>query len=111
MFHLLFLEVTVVNADEFPPQFLAGSGLVRVPEDFPPGLAVLVLRATDADLPDRVRYALTDTDTGLPFVLLSDSGHVLLAAPLDREAEDVYHLHFQALSGQGGAANLSVEVQ
>lgn len=97
-----------MNADEYPPQFLTGSGIITVSETFPPGLVLFVLQASDDDLPDVIGYTLTDTD--LPFLVLPDSGEVVLQSRLDREAMAAYQLHFEAVSNKGDTAVLAVEV-
>lgn len=97
-----------MNVDEYPPLFLTGSGNITVREDFPSGLVLFILQASDDDLPDVIGYTLTDT--GLPFLVLPDSGEVVLQSRLDREAVAVYHLHLEAVNDKGATASVAVEV-
>ena len=103
-------QIEVWNIDEHNPQFLTGSGTITVSEASPVGIPVLVLQADDADVTDVIRYTLREQSTSLPFVLLEDSGQLILRHPLDREVEDVYLLHVDAANQLGMEDTLTLQV-
>ncbi|XP_076447691.1 protocadherin Fat 4-like [Babylonia areolata] len=104
------VQLEIANEDEHSPQFLTSpGGTLTVAEDFPLGVVLLHLQAEDLDDPEDLNYTLTTTNT--PFLVLPDSGQVILGSPLDREAVEEYSLQFLTMNHRGDSASLAVKVQ
>ncbi|KAG9510252.1 Protocadherin Fat 4, partial [Fragariocoptes setiger] len=80
-----------------PPLLLAPGGVAYVAEDAPVGQQVARVYAVDADAGDngRVTYAITAGARG-HFRIARDTGVLSVAAPLDRETQDMYALTLEA---------------
>ncbi|XP_075842741.1 protocadherin Fat 1 isoform X2 [Microtus pennsylvanicus] len=90
------LDVTVLDANDNPPEFLQESYFVEVSEDKGINSDIIQVEATDKDLgpSGHVRYSiLTDTDK---FSIDSATGVVKIIRPLDREVQPVHYLKIEA---------------
>ncbi|KAM7328679.1 hypothetical protein ACRRTK_012771 [Alexandromys fortis] len=90
------LDVTVLDANDNPPEFLQESYFVEVSEDKGINSDIIQVEATDQDLgpSGHVRYSiLTDTDK---FSIDSATGVVKIIRPLDREVQPVHYLKIEA---------------
>ena len=85
-------EVTVTRSNTYSPRFAQTEFRVNVSEDVTAGVVVLLPRATDNDLGQRVSYSMknTETEIALPFEVNSTSGAVRVIDQLDRELFDWY---------------------
>ncbi|KAK7496158.1 hypothetical protein BaRGS_00012568 [Batillaria attramentaria] len=104
------IQVNLVNADEFSPQFINGGGSVTLLEDSPVGVAVLVVSASDQDIPDVISYAIVTGNDDSTFFIRSDDGQVLLLKTLDRETVNSYTLGIQASNSLGDDVTISVQI-
>lgn len=90
------LDVTVLDANDNPPEFLQESYFVEVSEDKEVNSEIIQVEATDKDLgpSGHVTYSiLTDTDK---FSIDSATGVVRIIQPLDREVQPVHYLKIEA---------------
>ncbi|XP_045763036.1 fat-like cadherin-related tumor suppressor homolog isoform X2 [Maniola jurtina] len=91
----LIVEVADVDENAHTPAFAERVALAAsVPENAPPGTAVLTARATDDDPPgrdSRLAYYVVG-GSGLAHFSVDDAGVVRTATPLDREATPHYWL-------------------
>ncbi|CAH6787249.1 Fat1 [Phodopus roborovskii] len=90
------LDVTVLDANDNPPEFLQESYFVEVSEDKEINSEIIQVEATDKDLgpSGHVTYSiLTDTDK---FSIDSATGVVRITQPLDREEQPVHYLKVEA---------------
>ncbi|MEJ1285075.1 hypothetical protein NN561_016065 [Cricetulus griseus] len=90
------LDVTVLDANDNPPEFLQESYFVEVSEDKEVNSEIIQVEATDKDLgpSGHVTYSiLTDTDR---FSIDSATGVVRIIQPLDREVQPVHYLKIEA---------------
>lgn len=95
---LASVNITVLDGNDNAPRFARASYAARVREDAAPGARVLQLIADDADsgANGRVTYAIARGDPTGRFAIDADTGHLALAAPLDREAQAAYALEVRA---------------
>lgn len=98
------VEITVVNVDEIPPEFIGPCG-VLVRESVDPGTPITLCIATDIDdtspIPGvAVRYELLEGNVGGAFAISND-GTVSVAAPVDRETIDFYSIVVRATDTVG----------
>ncbi|KAK2498715.1 hypothetical protein MC885_013008, partial [Smutsia gigantea] len=90
------LDVTVLDANDNPPEFLQESYFVEVNEDKEENSEIIQVEATDKDLGPNghVTYSiLTDTDK---FSIDSMTGVVRVVNSLDREAQHIHYLKIEA---------------
>ena len=98
------VDITVVNVDEIPPEFIGPCG-VLVRESVDTGMAITTCIATDIDdtstIPGfAVRYELLEGNVGGAFSISND-GTVRVAAPVDRETLDFYSIVVRATDVAG----------
>ena len=100
------LDITVIDANDNPPQFLQGSFVVMVTENTTIGTIVASLTATDADEGTNAvtEYTLEGAAAAGLFNI-SDNGDLVLAASLDREEDTSYT--FSVLAVDTAAPSLS----
>ncbi|XP_068628013.1 fat-like cadherin-related tumor suppressor homolog [Battus philenor] len=92
------VNITVLDGNDNAPVFSQTSYGAQVREDAAPGAPVLQVVADDADAGanGRVTYSIVRGDRDARFAVDADTGHVSLAAPLDREATPAYVLELRA---------------
>lgn len=95
---VLKLSVNVTDANDNAPVLDSALYNATVPEEEPPPLKVVRVRATDADsgLNGRVMYKLTGGAED-SFEIDPDTGDIVTSARLDREAADTYQLTVEAV--------------
>ena len=93
------VRIVVNDANDNAPVFIKSTFSFFFPENTPVGTPVVTLNATDPDLGlnGRVKYYL-DTDTQ-DFRLNPDTGLLVVAKTLDREAKEYYDLTVRAVDG------------
>ena len=104
--------INVLNVNEHAPIFSDATYHAEVAEDAMRGTAVAQIVASDADIGDVLRYAITSgNDDGL-FNINTDSGQITLVGALDYETATSHTLTIQVTdsTGQTGTANLIVAV-
>ncbi|XP_052738209.1 fat-like cadherin-related tumor suppressor homolog isoform X2 [Bicyclus anynana] len=110
------VNVTVLDANDNAPAFARPAYAARVREDAAVGARVVQVVADDADdgANGRVTYSIARGDPEGRFAIDADTGHVSLAAPLDRERAAAYALEVRArdrgVPALESAAPLAVEV-
>lgn len=90
------LPITILDINDNPPKFERPLASFRVTENAHNGTAIFRVNATDADLGENAHIAyslITDTDH---FRVDSNSGILYVAAPLDRETQELYELKIKA---------------
>jgi protocadherin Fat 1/2/3 len=90
------LDITVLDTNDNPPEFLQEHYFVEVSEDKDINSEIIQVEATDKDLGSNghVTYSiLTDTDK---FAIDSMTGVVKIVQPLDRELQPVHYLKIEA---------------
>ena len=106
------IVINVLNVYEYAPIFSDATYHAEVAEDATRGTAVAQIVASDADIGDVLRYAITSgNDDGL-FNINADSGQITLVGALDYETATSHTLTIQVTdsTGQTGTANLIVAV-
>ncbi|KAM9852933.1 protocadherin-16-like [Aulostomus maculatus] len=85
------VEVTVLDMNDHSPQFQSSSYTADVSEDVPIGSLVLEVKAVDLDqgLNSQVMYFLSSGSKSM-FIIDQSTGHIITAAPLDRERTASY---------------------
>ncbi len=104
--------INVLNVYEYAPIFSDATYHAEIAEDATRGTAVAQIVASDADIGDVLRYAITSgNDDGL-FNINADSGQITLVGALDYETATSHTLTIQVTdsTGQTGTANLIVAV-
>ena len=104
--------INVLNVYEYAPIFSDATYHAEIAEDATRGTAVAQIVASDADIGDVLRYAITSgNDDGL-FSINVDSGQITLVGALDYETATSHTLTIQVTdsTGQTGTANLIVAV-
>ncbi|XP_075972507.1 FAT atypical cadherin kugelei isoform X2 [Anticarsia gemmatalis] len=91
------VSITVLDVNDNPPYCVRHRYVSRLPEDAPNGTRVMTLATGDADEPatSRLRYYLTG-DHAHHFAINKETGEVVVAAALDREARATYRLRAHA---------------
>ncbi|XP_046394946.1 protocadherin-like wing polarity protein stan isoform X2 [Ischnura elegans] len=99
------VTVLVSDANDHAPVFEGAPYTTTVPEDAPVGTTVLVVSATDGDVGEnaKITYSLGHAGlagTSIPeFTINSQTGALLVGAPLDRERVPGYSLTVTATDG------------
>lgn len=85
------VEVMVMDINDHSPQFERNSYTADISEDVPIGSLVLELKAIDLDQGpnSQVLYFLSSSSHSM-FIIDQDTGHIITAAPLDREKTASY---------------------
>eukprot|EP00063_Salmo_salar_P095100 XP_014069935.1 PREDICTED: protocadherin-16-like [Salmo salar] len=111
------VEVTLLDVNDHSPQFTSPSYTADLPEDTPIGSLVLEVSATDLDQGSnsQVLYFLSRGSQGM-FIIDQHTGHVITAAPLDRERTasytfDVCATDSSPASPRNSTATVNVYVQ
>ncbi|XP_052323476.1 protocadherin-16 [Oncorhynchus keta] len=111
------VEVTLLDVNDHSPQFTSPSYTTDLSEDVPIGSLVLEVSATDLDQGSnsQVLYFLSRGSQGM-FIIDQHTGHVITAAPLDRERTTLYTFHVCAIdsspaSPRNSTAMVTVYVQ
>ncbi len=91
------VDITVTDANDNNPQFDNYTYQVSIPENFPPGMAVLQLHARDPDAGanGQIFYRLSDSSlqsVGKMFGVDAHTGEIYLKSVLDYENEQAYVL-------------------
>ncbi|XP_052890694.1 fat-like cadherin-related tumor suppressor homolog [Anopheles moucheti] len=95
------LPITIMDENDNVPRFEKSLASFRVTENAINGTIIFRVNATDADLGRnaKITYSLV-TDTK-DFLVDSESGILIVVAPLDRERQEVYELKLRATDGGG----------
>uniref|UniRef100_A0A8C7U8V0 Protocadherin-16 n=1 Tax=Oncorhynchus mykiss TaxID=8022 RepID=A0A8C7U8V0_ONCMY len=111
------VEVTLLDVNDHSPQFTSPSYTTDLSEDVPIGSLVLEVSATDLDQGSnsQVLYFLSRGSQGM-FIIDQHTGHVITAAPLDRERTALYTFDVCAIdsspaSPRNSTATVTVYVQ
>uniref|UniRef100_A0A8C7FPU8 Protocadherin-16 n=1 Tax=Oncorhynchus kisutch TaxID=8019 RepID=A0A8C7FPU8_ONCKI len=111
------VEVTLLDVNDHSPQFTSPSYTADLSEDAPIGSLVLEVSATDLDQGSnsQVLYFLSRGSQGM-FIIDQHTGHVITAAPLDRERTasytfDVCATDSSPASPRNSTATVNVYVQ
>uniref|UniRef100_A0A8C7R379 Protocadherin-16 n=1 Tax=Oncorhynchus mykiss TaxID=8022 RepID=A0A8C7R379_ONCMY len=111
------VEVTLLDVNDHSPQFTSPSYTADLSEDAPIGSLVLEVSATDLDQGSnsQVLYFLLRGSQGM-FIIDQHTGHVITAAPLDRERTasytfDVCATDSSPASPRNSTATVNVYVQ
>uniref|UniRef100_A0A8C8IWS8 Protocadherin-16 n=1 Tax=Oncorhynchus tshawytscha TaxID=74940 RepID=A0A8C8IWS8_ONCTS len=111
------VEVTLLDVNDHSPQFTSPSYTTDLSEDVPIGSLVLEVSATDLDQGSnsQVLYFLSRGSQGM-FIIDQHTGHVITAAPLDRERTTLYTFDVCAIdsspaSPRNSTATVTVHVQ
>nr|XP_029535883.1 protocadherin-16-like [Oncorhynchus nerka] len=111
------VEVTLLDVNDHSPQFTSSSYTADLSEDAPIGSLVLEVSATDLDQGSnsQVLYFLLRGSQGM-FIIDQHTGHVITAAPLDRERTasytfDVCATDSSPASPRNSTATVTVYVQ
>ncbi|CAB3222731.1 unnamed protein product [Arctia plantaginis] len=91
------VRIAVLDVNDNPPYCLRHRYRSRLAEDAANGTHVMTLETGDADEPsdNRLRYYLTGEETH-HFAINKETGEVVVAAALDREARSAYRLRAHA---------------
>ncbi|RLV62207.1 hypothetical protein DV515_00019555, partial [Chloebia gouldiae] len=107
--------VNVTDANDNPPVFAQDRYRVILPENAPPGSAVLNLSASDADAGTNAQitysFGKMPTKALQKFVVDAESGSITLQEALDFEDTRSFSLAVQAKDGGGLVAHCKVEVE
>lgn len=91
------IEILVSDLNDNAPVFSSPVYTVSLPEDAEIGTLVTKMHAVDADIGvnRKINYTFIDSFKE-HFKIISDSGIITLAKPLDREEKEIYNLTVQA---------------
>ncbi|XP_071787614.1 protein dachsous-like [Asterias amurensis] len=93
------LKITIVDINDNRPRFPPVSPVI-ISEGAEVGYPVTTVVANDADTNPSIIYQFTSTgNPGSMFAIDQFSGSITLAAPLDREIQDLHSLEIQASDG------------
>ena len=86
------ITVTLIDINEFVPQFTMDSYSVEISEDASVLTSVLTITAADfdGDTGGFIEYSLIDSEDTVPFAIDNDTGVVYITNILDRESIDLY---------------------
>ena len=84
--------VTLLDVNEFPPEFALDSTQIPVSESLTPFTIFLDIKATDGDagIAGVIEYAVTDQTPSPSFSIDNTTGEISTTASLDRENTDTY---------------------
>jgi len=90
------IHVNVKNVNEHAPVFSTGNDSISIPEDTSVGTALYMFSASDNDGDTNLRYTIIEGHDHNLVVLNEVTGVLYLAASLDRELMNHFHLTVQA---------------
>ncbi|XP_053847441.1 protocadherin gamma-B5-like [Vidua macroura] len=109
------LWINVTDANDNPPVFAHDRYRVSLREDTPPGLIVLNVSASDADIGTNahITYGFGETPAKVlkKFIIEAETGSIMLKEPLDFEETRAYTLLVEARDGGGLVSHCKVEVE
>uniref|UniRef100_A0A8C0L927 Protocadherin gamma subfamily B, 5 n=1 Tax=Canis lupus dingo TaxID=286419 RepID=A0A8C0L927_CANLU len=104
------LQIQVTDANDNPPVFNQDIYRVSLPENVPPGTAVLQVSATDQDEGINSEITYSFYRTGQVFSLNSKTGEITTLRTLDFEETKEYSIVVEGRDGGGLAAQCTVEI-
>ena len=110
-----FIDISVSDINEHPPEFISQSFFVVIPETTPPNIGFFAVVATDRDgaSPARdITYAITSTDPLVTsrFRINSQTGELVLTRSLNFENGDRSFLLTVSATNQGTTPRLSSQI-
>ncbi|XP_060087564.1 cadherin EGF LAG seven-pass G-type receptor 2 isoform X2 [Heteronotia binoei] len=92
------VTIQVLDVNDNAPIFVSTPFQSTVLENVPVGYSVIHIQAIDADSGEnaRLEYALVDTSPDFPFTINNNTGWIVVASELDREAMDFYNFGVEA---------------
>ncbi|XP_077190373.1 cadherin EGF LAG seven-pass G-type receptor 2 isoform X2 [Paroedura picta] len=92
------VTIQVLDINDNAPIFVSTPFQSTVLENVPVGYSVIHIQAIDADSGEnaRLEYALVDTSSDFPFTINNNTGWIVVASELDREAVDFYNFGVEA---------------
>ncbi|XP_053103347.1 cadherin EGF LAG seven-pass G-type receptor 2 isoform X2 [Hemicordylus capensis] len=92
------VTIQVLDVNDNAPIFVSTPFQSTVLENVPVGYSVIHIQAIDADSGEnaRLEYALVDTSSHFPFTTNNNTGWIVVASELDREAVDFYNFGVEA---------------
>uniref|UniRef100_A0A8D2J9S6 Cadherin EGF LAG seven-pass G-type receptor 2 n=1 Tax=Varanus komodoensis TaxID=61221 RepID=A0A8D2J9S6_VARKO len=92
------VTIQVLDVNDNAPIFVSTPFQSTVLENVPVGYSVIHIQAIDADSGEnaRLEYALVDTSSDFPFTINNNTGWIVVASELDREAVDFYNFGVEA---------------
>uniref|UniRef100_A0A8D0H436 Cadherin EGF LAG seven-pass G-type receptor 2 n=1 Tax=Sphenodon punctatus TaxID=8508 RepID=A0A8D0H436_SPHPU len=92
------VTIQVLDVNDNAPIFVSTPFQSTVLENVPVGYSVIHIQAIDADSGEnaRLEYALVDTGADFPFAINNNTGWIVVASELDREAVDFYNFGVEA---------------
>ena len=94
------VNITIINVDDNVPVFETSSQASKIPEDVAVGTRVVRLNVTDAD-GNELNFDILSGNTGWAYAIHNSSGLITVAAKLDREKIETYHLAVRATDRAG----------
>ncbi|XP_053422784.1 protocadherin gamma-B5 isoform X17 [Nycticebus coucang] len=104
------IRIQVIDANDNPPVFSQDVYRVSLPENVPPGTAVLQVSATDRDEGTNSEIIYSFYKTGQVFSLNSKSGEMRTQKSLDFEEIKEYTIVVEGRDGGGLVAQCTVEI-
>uniref|UniRef100_A0A8C5RRI5 Cadherin domain-containing protein n=1 Tax=Laticauda laticaudata TaxID=8630 RepID=A0A8C5RRI5_LATLA len=92
------VTIQVLDVNDNAPIFVSTPFQSTVLENVPVGYSVIHIQAIDADSGEnaRLEYALVDMSPNFPFTINNNTGWIVVASGLDREAVDFYKFGVEA---------------
>ncbi|KAM6454465.1 cadherin EGF LAG seven-pass G-type receptor 2 isoform 4-T4 [Liasis olivaceus] len=92
------VTIQVLDVNDNAPIFVSTPFQSTVLENVPVGYSVIHIQAIDADSGEnaRLEYALVDMSADFPFTINNNTGWIVVASDLDREAVDFYKFGVEA---------------
>lgn len=92
------IEIIISDVNDNAPIFSMDVYTVSLPEDAEIGTLITKMHATDADIGinRKINYTFIDSHKD-HFKIISESGIITLAKPLDREEKEIYNLTVRAI--------------
>ena len=87
----VYLTIIVTDVNDNQPEFQNDSYSVAIAEDAPVGTTIITTLAIDLDPADILQYSLIDEEN-LGYFIITETGDVVIAAPLDFETIPRYNL-------------------
>uniref|UniRef100_A0ACB8F4V9 Cadherin EGF LAG seven-pass G-type receptor 2 n=1 Tax=Sphaerodactylus townsendi TaxID=933632 RepID=A0ACB8F4V9_9SAUR len=110
------VTIQVLDVNDNAPIFVSTPFQSTVLENVPVGYSVIHIQAIDADSGEnaRLEYALVDTSSDFPFTINNNTGWIVVASELDREAVDFYNFGVEArdhgIPSMTSSASVSITV-